>query len=293
VTPLNLPPGPYQHPRAQPNGTRIAFASDDGKDASVWTYDLRAPASTPTRLTIGGKNRFPIWSENGQRVAFQSDRESDLGIFWQRADGSGAAERLTKPEPGTAHVPESWSPKGVGFLFSAIKGSNVSLWFYSLKERKATPFGDVQSPNRINAAFSPDGGWVAYNVTEEAMTRIYVQPFPATGAKYQISKAMTTTVLPVWTNSGEIISQPPGGVQWDVQTIATRPSVVASLPKPIPRARAIGSGPVTQRNYDVMPGGRILAVIPAGKAQSAESTPQHIQVVLNWFEELKRRVPVK
>ncbi len=61
------------------------------------------------RLTFGGNNRFPIWTANN-RVAFQSDREGDLAIFWQSAVG-GTAERLTKPEPGTSHVPESWSPK--------------------------------------------------------------------------------------------------------------------------------------------------------------------------------------
>ena len=182
MEPLKLPPGPYQHPRAAPNGTQIAFATDDGKEAIVWIYELGGTASM-RRLTFGGKNRFPIWSADGQRVAFQSDREGDLGIFWQRADGSGAAERLTKPDQGTSHVPESWSPKGERFLFGVTKGSSVSLWTFSLQDKKATPFADVQSPSPINAAFSPDGRWVAYTVTE-GVTGIYVQPFPATGAKY-------------------------------------------------------------------------------------------------------------
>ena len=170
VEPLKLPPGPYQHPRASPNGTQIAFATDDGKEAIVWIYELGSTASM-RRLTFGGKNRFPIWSADGQRVAFQSDREGDLGIFWQRADGSGAAERLTKPDQGTSHVPESWSPKGERFLFGVTKGSSVSLWTFSLQDRKATPFADVQSANPLNAAFSPDGRWVAYTVTEGASQR--------------------------------------------------------------------------------------------------------------------------
>ena len=123
VEPLKLPSGPYQHPRAAPNGRQIAFATDDGKEAIVWIYELGGMSSM-RRLTFGGRNRFPIWSADGQRVAFQSDREGDLGIFWQRADGSGAAERLTKPEQGTSHVPESWS----GFTCSRFPPPEPSTW---------------------------------------------------------------------------------------------------------------------------------------------------------------------
>jgi len=290
VEPLKLPPGPYEHPRAAPNGTLITFATDDGKEAIVWIYELSGTASM-RRLTFGGRNRFPVWSADGQRVAFQSDREGDLGIFWQRADGSGAAERLTKPEQGTSHVPESWSPKGERFLFGVTKGSSVSLWTFSLQDGKATPFADVQSPNPINAAFSPDGRWVAYTVTEGAVTGIYVQPFPATGAKYLLSKS--STIHPVWSRDGrEIVSQPQGGQQ-AVQTITTQPSFSFSPPVLTPRRGYINLGLTSQRNNDVMPDGRILGVVAAGQTQSAGSTPQQIQVVLNWFEELKQRVPTK
>ena len=292
VEPLKLPPGPYQHPRASPNGTQIAFATDDGKEAIVWIYELGGTASM-RRLTFGGKNRFPIWSADGQRVAFQSDREGDLGIFWQRADGSGAAERLTKPDQGTSHVPESWSPKGERFLFGVTKGSSVSLWTFSLQDKKATPFADVQSANPINAAFSPDGRWVAYTVTEGAERPwIYVQPFPATGAKYQVSKASgdPSGVVARWTRA----RVPATGRQWAVQTITTQPSFAFSAPVPVPRGGAdCDPAPTAQRNYDVTPDGRILGVVAAGQTRSAGPTTPQIQVVLNWFEELKARVPTK
>jgi serine/threonine-protein kinase len=289
VEPLKLPPGLYQQPRVSPNGTQIAVATDDGKEAIVWTYELGSTASM-RRLTFGGQNRFPIWSADGQRVAFQSDREGDLGIFWQRADGSGAAERLTRPDQGTSHVPESWSPKGERFLFGVTKGSSVSLWTFSLQDKKATPFADVQSPNPLNAAFSPDGRWVAYTVTERAGFSIYVQPFPATGARYQVSKS--SAIHPVWSRNGpELVFQPPG--QWVVQTITTQPSFAFSAPVPVPRGGAIGLGPTSPRNYDVTPDGRFLGVVAAGQTQPAGSTAPQIQVVLNWFEELKQRVPTK
>ena len=157
VEPLKLPPGPYQAPRVAPDGARIVFGSDDGKEAIIYTYDLSG-SSGMERLTFGGNNRFPIWASNN-RVAFQSDREGDPAIFWQSAVG-GAAERLTKPEQGIAHVPESWSPTGDTFLFNVTKGSDVSLWAYSMRDRKATPFGEVRSSTFTNAVFSPmDDGW--------------------------------------------------------------------------------------------------------------------------------------
>ena len=99
---------------------------------------------------------MPCWSHT-----FQSNREGDLAIFWQRADGTGTAERLTKPERGISHVPESWSPQGERFLFSVAKGSSVSLWTFSVPDKKIAPFGDVRSSNPINSVFSRDGRWVA------------------------------------------------------------------------------------------------------------------------------------
>ena len=80
--------GPYALPRVSPDGTRIAFGTDDGKEAIVWIYDLSG-TSAMQRLTSGGNNRFPIWSADSKRVAFQSDRDGDLAIFWQPADGTG------------------------------------------------------------------------------------------------------------------------------------------------------------------------------------------------------------
>ena len=162
VQPLKLPPGPYQYPRLSPDGKRIAVGSDNGKDAIVWIYDV-AGASSARRLTLGGRNRVPVWSADGERVAFQSDRDGDLGLFWQRADGTTAAERLTTPDKDTAHVPESWSPDGQTLLFSVAKGSSYSLAALSLPDKKVTPVGGIQSRFPPSATFSPDGRWVAYS----------------------------------------------------------------------------------------------------------------------------------
>lgn len=113
MTRVDVPPGPFVHVRASPEGTHLALDSDDGDEAVVWIYALGG-ANALRRLTVGGRNQFPVWSPDGQHVVFQSDREGDQAIFVQRADGVGGTERLTTPDDGEEHVPESWSPDGPG-----------------------------------------------------------------------------------------------------------------------------------------------------------------------------------
>jgi Tol biopolymer transport system component len=284
---LRLPPGAYLAPRVAPDGARIAFGTDDGKEAIIYTYDLSG-ASGMQRLTYGGNNRFPIWASNN-RVAFQSDREGDLAIFWQPAVG-GAAERLTKPEPGTSHVPESWSPKGDRFLFNVTQGSDVSLWTYSMQDRKATPYGEVHSPNPTGAVFSPDGRWVAYSRTERNRPMIYVQPFPASGVQHQLpSAASELATQPLWSlDLKELFFNPgPGRFAW--VSVTTQPTFTFGNPETVPRPFHTGP-PSLRRAFDITPGGKFVGLIEAGQTVSGTPTAPHIQVVLNWFEELKALV---
>jgi Tol biopolymer transport system component len=99
--------------------THVAFVIDDGREAKV--YDLSG-ATEMRQLTSGSNNRYPVWSADSKHVVFQSHRGSDLAIFKQRADGTGTAERLTQPEHGTSHVPESWSPRGDILCTASRKG---------------------------------------------------------------------------------------------------------------------------------------------------------------------------
>jgi eukaryotic-like serine/threonine-protein kinase len=287
---LNLPPGMYAAPRVDPRGARIAFGADDGKEAIIHTYDLSG-AQGMQRLTFGGNNRFPIWTFN-DRVAFQSDREGDLAIFWQSASG-GAAERLTRPEAGTSHVPESWSPKGDSFLFSVAKGSDFSLWTYSRRDGKATPFGNVHSSSPPGAVFSPDGRWVAYTSTHRNRAMIYVQPFPASGVHYQLPAADGIASQPLWSIDGtELFYNPaPGGFAWI--GVSTEPTFSFRSSETGPRPFQTGP-PSTIRQFDIIkPGGKFVGLAPAGRTESGMPMSQQIHVVLNWFEELKARVPAQ
>jgi eukaryotic-like serine/threonine-protein kinase len=270
----------------------FAFWTDDAKEAIVWTYDLSRPSAT-RRLTFGGSNRFPIWTADGKRVAFQSDREGDLGVFWQRADGTGNAERLTKADQGASHVPESWSPKESRFLFSVTKGADMSLWTFSLRDKSATPFEGVHSSTPIGAVFRPDGRWVAYTSSERGSTTIYVQPFPATGAKYQLAASENSSPHEVvWSPDGNKLFYNPRPSGFEAVSVTTEPTFAFGNPVAVPRPFPLAP-PLARRVYDITPSGKFLVLMPAGRTESGTLTGPHIQVVLNWFEELTARVPTK
>jgi serine/threonine-protein kinase len=291
VEPLKLPPGAYATPRISPDGKSLAYATDDGKEADIWIYPLSGTSSA-RRLTFGGKNRLPVWSTNSERVAYQSDREKDLAVFWQRADGAGTAERLTKPEPGTSHEPEAWSPKNDVLLYTVRKESNVALWTLSIGDRKAAPFGDVRSTLPTGAVFSPDGQWIAYSIREPGQSNaVYVQPFPPTGAKYQISKG-DDGHHPIWSPDGKELFYVPGANLFSVVSVTTSPSFTLGNPVPLLR-RFVEGGPASATAIDIMPDGkRFVGISVAGQLPATgTNSPVQIEVVLNWFEELTQKLP--
>src|SRR5262249_61574057 len=113
-------------------------------------------------------------------------REGDLAIFSPTAERSGTAAQLTKPEQGIAHIPDSWSPDSPRFSFTAIKGSEIAVRIYSLQDKKDALFAQMPNAALRWSAFSPDGHWLAYQSNETGRNQIWVQPFPATGAKFSI-----------------------------------------------------------------------------------------------------------
>jgi WD40 repeat protein len=292
VEKLKAPSGAYETPRVSPDGKRVALGIDDGRRANIWIYDLSS-ASSIRQLTFGGRNRFPIWTADSQRVAFQSDRDGDPAIFWQRADGTDTARRLTTPDRGVSHIPESWSRTGDRFLFGAGTDSGFSLWTFSIAAKKAEPFSQVRSVFPTNAVFSPDGRWVAYAMYESSTavdspsgnTGIVVEPFPSTGAKYPIS---SRGLQPLWSPDGKQLFYSSGALF--VVTVTTARGFEFSSPLQMPRPFQL-SGPSAARSYDIMPNGqRFIGIVPSGQGQAGVSG--QIQVVINWFEELKRQAPL-
>jgi serine/threonine-protein kinase len=288
LRPLKLPPGTYSVPRVSPDGTRVAFGTVDGTEATISTYSLSG-TSAIRRVTFGSNNRFPVWTSDSTRITFQSDRDGDQAIYWQRVDGAGTAERLTTPDPGTSHEPESWSPDGAFLLYNVTKDSDVSLSSFSLRDRKSKPFGDVHSLTRTNAVFSPDGRWVAYASTEQGRSRTLVSPFPPTGAGHQLPAEYAHQ--PLWAPSGkELFFNPRPGALAAV-SVSTSPTLAFGFPVEFTRLFQTGP-PTVRRAFDITPGGQFVGLIGAGAAESEmRQMNSQVRIVLNWLEELKQRVP--
>ena len=297
---LKVPPNNYAHPRVSRDGSTLAVGIDDGQEANIWIYEL-AGTSVMRKLTSEGRNRYPVWSGDGQRIAFQSDRQGDLGIFWQPADGGAAAIRLTTPAQGAVHVPESWSPDGKHLLFTEQKDSAYVLFSLSLDDMTATPFGNVQSNQPTSAGFSADGRWITYASAAESGgvaspdRGVFIQPFPATGVRYPVPKTRID-FHPVWSLDGkEIVYVSAMAQPFVALSVRTEPRISfgspAAVSPAVPRP-GLTSTDVRGRGYDLLPGGNILTLAPVAATDAAAAALRpEVRVVLNWYEELKRLVP--
>jgi len=279
--PLAAPAHAYRGPRLSPDGRRIAVGIEE-QETQVWLYDLSR--ETLTRLTFEGNTNYaPVWTPDGKRIAFTSNKEGPSNVFWQLADGSGGLERLTTSE--YFQGPFSWSPDGQLLTFLEITpttGYDISV--LHMQDRKAQSF--LRTPfNESAQSFSPDGRWLVYISDESGRNEIYVQPYPGPGGKWQISTDGGTE--PVWNRNGRELFYRSGNKMIAVD-IATQPSFAAGKPRILFEEPYLPTS-ATSPNYDVTPDGqRFLMLKPTEQALAA---PTQINVVLNWFEELKQKVP--
>ncbi len=188
----------YESPRISPDGSRLAITIDASGGRDVWIYDLER--EIPTRLTFDpGEDQYPVWTPDGQRIVFGSDRDGAArNLYWKAADGTGQAERLmTSPNNQTAH---SLSPDGKRLVFG--ESPSRDLHVLSMEgERTSQPL--FQSPFRETlGTISPDGHWIAYQSNESGRGEVYVRPFPnVEEGKWQISSDGGTS--PVWAPRGQ------------------------------------------------------------------------------------------
>jgi eukaryotic-like serine/threonine-protein kinase len=279
--PMAAPARAYVFPRISPDGRRVAVGIAE-EETQVWLNELnREPL---TRFTFEGNvNNNAVWTPDGKRIAIQSNREGPLNIFWQRADGTGGMERLTTSQYN--NFPQSWSPDGQFLAFVELNPTTgYDIWVLRLGDRKAQPF--LQTPfNESVPRFSPDGHWLAYISNESGRWEVYVQPYPGPGGKWLISTEGGTE--PVWNSNGRELFYRSGDKMMAVD-IATQPSFAAGKPRVLFEGR-YNPAPGTTPNYDVTPDGQHFLMIK--RTEQVETVPTQINVILNWFEELKRRVP--
>jgi len=268
----------YLAPRVSPDGQRVAAGIEEA-DGQIWVYDLSR--DTLTRLTFDGKYNYdPVWTPDGKRIVF---RGAQNRLFWQPADGSGPAEELTKSELNRINIAGSFSPDGQVLAFTEF-GSGLDLYTLSLKDGKPQPF--LRTPSNETAPrFSPDGHFIAYASDESGRFEIYVRPYPGPGGKWQISTEGGTE--PAWNPKGRELFYRSENKMMAVE-VTTQGTFSAGKPKMLFEG-PYQPTPLTSTNYDVSPDGqRFLMLEPI---ESAGAAPAQINVVLNWFEELKQKVP--
>ncbi len=266
-------------PRVSPDGTKLLTTIESGDESDAWLFDRER--GTMTRLTFKGHNAAAIWTRDGTRIAFSSDREGVFNLFWKPADGSISAERLlTSPHPQFA---TSFSPDGNTLAFSALHPeSNFDIWLLPMEERKPLPF--LNSPfNEAGAAFSPNGRWIAYVSDETGQDEVYIRAFPGPEGKWQISNGGGNE--PVWDPNGRRLFY--RNRDWMMSVgIASEEPFNASRPRALFETHYDDAG-VAYPGYDITPDGQTFIMVRSEK----ELVATQAHVVLSWFQELLRRAP--
>jgi serine/threonine protein kinase/Tol biopolymer transport system component len=275
-------PGEYFNPALSPAGDRLAYDFSDprsggGAAGDIWIRDLRRGVNS--RFTFSNEDdSCPVWSPDGKRIVFSRDRGTAWDLIEKPADGQGAEAELLKGD-GLIFASD-WSAAAGAIIYSRqAKDTGFDIWMIPLQgDRK--PVLVLQTPfNEMWPKLSPDGRWIAYQSNESGRQEIYVQSFPATGGKWQISTNGGTE--PTWRGDGrEIYYRAPDQQLTAVEIEAAGGTFQAGTP------RALFPGkfqPGTARNrYLPAPDGqRFLFVSPLGRDAMSPTT-----VVLNWFSEL-------
>jgi len=288
----------YAEPRVSPDGKRFAFRARD----AIWIYDLER--NTQSRLTLFQPPiSFLVWTPDGSHIAFASDAEGKQGIWWVRADGKGEPEQLTQSK--NQQHPTSFSRDGKRMAFTETNpDTGNDVWLMPIdwtdlekpKPGKAEPFLHAKF-DEDGAAFSPDGRWMAYFSNESGKFEVFVKSVTGSG-KWPIA----TGSFPVWSRNGrelfwEVPQPNPSLMVVDYSTKAD--SFVPSKPRVWSDKRRIRVP--NKQDFDLAPDGtRMFFVLDprqqepkSANGSPSPSSPTHVNLLLNFFDEIKRRAPAE
>jgi Tol biopolymer transport system component len=262
-------------PDSRTVAARMVAVNDD-----LWTYDVAR--GTPLRLTFEpGDEIMPQWTADGTRVAFGTRTGK---IFWKLADGTGEREEISRGD--YPRYPASFSRDGKMLAFVEIHPSRQrDIWLMSLDGgRKAQPF-QATDASEWAPKFSPDGHWIAYVSDESGRDEIYVRPVSSPGGRKRVSTE--GGAWPAWNRNGRELFFLKGdklvAVTLDAEGNPAGPErVVLDAPK-LGDLQFQTDSPL----YDVMPDGEHFVML----LRPPYPSPTHYNLVLNWFEELKRLAP--
>jgi Tol biopolymer transport system component len=285
---LMATPGVYDTPRFSPDGQQLALISS----GDLIVYDLRRDATT--RLTYTGQALEPIWTPDGKHIAFQSVSSAGTSLLWIRVGGSGETERLL--ESPTHPIPYSFSPDGQRLAYVDLASeTGYDIWTLPLdssgnpdRPTPGRPELFLRTPfNETVPSFSPDGRWIVYRSNESGANEIYVRPFPASQGKWQISAG--GGIYGIWSNNGrELFYETPDNRIMVVDYTASDATFVSGKPRPWSDRQIYYTG---LTNLALAPDGKRFAVFPRPDTIGSEKGTVHVTFLLNFFDELRRRLP--
>jgi serine/threonine-protein kinase len=293
--PITAAPNNYQSPRISPDATKVALAIEDGEKNDIWIWDV--VRENMTRLTFNESSGMPLWTLDGKRIAFISGWGDKVGVYWKAADGTGKDEILVS-KPGRILFPSSWSSDGDALVTTGISGNNFDIGSLSMegdhewKPLLQEEYGELQPQ------ISPDGQWMAYTSNESGKPEIYVRPFPdVDSGRWQVST--DGGVNPLWSPDGRelyYIRDNNEGRMVMAVSAETEPTFKAGKPETLFQAPSIVLGSMEALNiWDISPDGKRFIMMKSllqTENESSEKARSKINIVVNWFEELKERVPV-
>ena len=273
-------PALYQNPRLSPDGKRLAVFKPDG-GGDIWITDLER--GTNTRFTFDpGADNVPVWSPNGTQIAFVSNRKGGVFNLYLKSSNGIDEDQVLLETPNNKTI-NDWSADGRYILYEEDDPkTKTDLWVLPLfGDRKpvrvlSTPF------NERGASFSPDVAWIAYESDENGGRQVYVQGFPASRGKWQISTGLLGA-SPRWRPDGKELFYDGGGPLMAVDLSGTVPGREFKAGAPQEVFTALVGGQT--HNLDISPDGRRFLLVTT-QNQAAGSTP--IVIVLNWTSGIAR-----
>jgi len=234
----------------------------------------------------------PLWTPDARYILFRSPD----GIGWMRADGGGAPKTLT--QSANTQFPSSISADGKRLMYTEFRSGNLDLYTVPIQSDDAGLHAgqpEVYLTSRFlerDGAFSPDGKWVAYHCDESGTNEIYVRSFPDSGAKVQISNGGGYHA--VWSHKGkQLFFHNSQGRLMLASYSVSGDRFVAEKPRPWSNMpvehRGWLQGGLLSRHYDLAPDEtHVIAVVPVTPENVSDN---HVTVLLNFFDELRRRAP--
>ena len=286
MQPLLAAPGAYSLPRLSPDGRKLAFVN--GGDISIHDMDR----DTTSRLTFTGAANLPVWAPDGKHIIFEA---ASAGLFWVRSDGAGTPQRVL--ESPNSLLPWSFSPDGPRLAYREISPeTGQDIWTLPLdltdpdhpKLAKPVPFLRT-SANESVPRFSPDGRWIAYRSDESGGNEIYVRPFPSgSGGKWQISSG--GGIYGLWSSNGrELFYEAADNRIMVVDYTVDGASFVPGKPRVWSNKQLFFAG---SSNLDLAPDGKRFAVFALPEAAPGAKGLVHVTFLQNFFDELRRRIPL-